>query len=99
MTFVYNYYLAYFSKSLSLNIKDDQKSIGLYLSLYGGSGSPNSIIGRLENIEAQNLKLYAERTAIYWYNSLKEKLSKLVLNCFDYILHPREIFTFFTHLF
>lgn len=56
--------------------KDDQKTIGLYLSLYGGSDSTNSIIGRLENVEAQNLKTYAERTAIYWYEILKEKFSK-----------------------
>lgn len=65
-----------FSKSLSDSIKDDQKSIGLYLSLYGGNDSTNSIIGRLEHVEAQNLKLYAERTATYWYEILKEKLSK-----------------------
>lgn len=66
----------HYSKSLSASVKDDQKSVGLYLSLYGGSDSPNSIIGRLENVEAQNLKSYAERTAIYWYDILKEKLSK-----------------------
>lgn len=64
------------SKSLTASIKDDQKAIGLYLSLYGGSDSSNSIIGRLENVEAHNLKSYAERTAIYWYEILKEKLSK-----------------------
>lgn len=65
-----------YSKSLSTNIKDDQKSIGLYLSLYGGTDSANSIIGRLENVEAQNLRSYAERTATYWYEILREKLSK-----------------------
>lgn len=64
------------SKSLSVSLKDDQKSIGLYLSLYGGNDSANSIIGRLENVDAQSLKSYAERTAIYWYDILKEKLSK-----------------------
>lgn len=61
---------------MSVKNKDDQKSIGLYLSLYGGNDSSNSIIGRLETIEAQNLKTYAERTAIYWYEILKEKFSK-----------------------
>lgn len=64
------------SKSLTACIKDDQKAIGLYLSLYGGGDSANSIIGRLENVEAHNLKSYAERTAIYWHEILKEKLSK-----------------------
>lgn len=66
------------SKSLtaSINGKDDQKTIGLYLSLYGGSDSSNSIIGRLENIEANNLKTYADGTAKYWYCVIKEKFSK-----------------------
>lgn len=56
--------------------KDDQKASSLYLSLYGGSDSPNSIIGRLEMIEAHNLKSYADRVAIYWYDVLQEKFSK-----------------------
>lgn len=56
--------------------KDDQKAIGLYLSLYGGPDSANSIIGRLENVEAHNLKSYADRVAVYWYDVLKEKFSK-----------------------
>lgn len=66
------------SKSLSISVKnkDDQKTIGLYLSLYGGNDSANSIIGRLETVEAQNLRSYAERTAIFWYDILKEKFSK-----------------------
>lgn len=77
MTFQCGFFDIFFcSKSLAANIKDDQKAIGLYLSLYGGSDSANSIIGRLENVEALNLRSYAERTAIYWYDILKEKFSK-----------------------
>lgn len=66
------------SKSLTISIKgkDDQKTIGLYLSLYGGSGSANSIIGRLEDVEANNLKTYADGTARYWYSIIKDKFSK-----------------------
>lgn len=66
------------SKSLTASVKgkDDQKTIGLYLSLYGGSGSANSIIGRLEDVEATNLKSFADGTARYWYSVIKEKFSK-----------------------
>ncbi|XP_031625269.1 RINT1-like protein [Contarinia nasturtii] len=75
-------------KSLAANIKDDQKAIGLYLSLYGGTDSANSIIGRLESVEAVNLRSYAERTAIYWYEILKKKLSKDFESVLDVIKWP-----------
>lgn len=75
---LFKVFLSNCSKSLTISVKskDDQKTIGLYLSLYGGTDSSNSIIGRIENVEALNLKSYAERTAVYWYDVLKEKFSK-----------------------
>lgn len=70
------------SKSLTTNLKgkDDQKTVGLYLSLYGGPDSPNNIIGRLENVEAYHLKSYAEGTAVYWFSVIKDKFSKWVIS-------------------
>lgn len=60
----------------SIKGKDEQKLVGFYLSLSGEANSSNSIIGRLENVEAYHLKSYAERTAVYWYDILVEKFSK-----------------------
>lgn len=57
--------------------KDDHKTIGLYLSLSGDfQPSSNSVLGRLKNIEAGNLKEFATKTAVYWHDNLKDKFSR-----------------------
>lgn len=63
----------------SLMGRDDQKTIGLYLSLTGDGldgNSQNSVLGRLRTIEAAHLKDFALQTAIYWHDNLKEKFSR-----------------------
>lgn len=60
----------------TINGKDEHKLVGLYLSLSGERDSANSVIGRLEYVEAAHLKSYAERTAIYWYDTLVDKFTK-----------------------
>lgn len=56
--------------------KDDHKTIGLYLSLSGDYQSTNSVLGRLQTIEAANLKDFATQTAVYWHDNLREKFSR-----------------------
>lgn len=56
--------------------KDDHKTIGLYLSLGGDYQSYNSVLGRLRHIQAENLKDFALKTAVYWHANLTEKFSK-----------------------
>lgn len=63
------------SEALKANLKDDARVVGLYLSLCGEVNSPNSVIGRLEYVEAKHLKAFAENTAVYWYKVLVEKFS------------------------
>lgn len=56
--------------------KDDHKTIGLYLSLSGDYQSTNSVLGRLQTIEAANLKDFATKTAVYWHDNLRDKFSR-----------------------
>lgn len=56
--------------------KDDHKTIGLYLSLSGDYQSTNSVLGRLQTIEAANLKDFATQTAVYWHDNLRDKFSR-----------------------
>lgn len=71
----------YFSNALSSAIKgkDETKIVSLYLSLNGEMNSNNSIVGRLQNVEAHHMKTYATRTAVYWYENIKEKFSRYVI--------------------
>lgn len=62
--------------SSALNGKDETKIISLYLSLYGDSDSRNSVVGRLFDVDAVNLKSYAVRTSAYWYELIQERFSK-----------------------
>ncbi|GAB0095589.1 RINT1-like protein [Sergentomyia squamirostris] len=55
--------------------KDEAKIVGFYLALCGEHGSSNSIIGRLQDVEAHHLKTYANQTASYWHDILLEKFS------------------------
>lgn len=64
------------SDALKGSMKDDAKLVGLYLSLCGEPDSTNSVIGRLEYVEARHLKAFAVKTAVYWYQVLVEKFSK-----------------------
>lgn len=65
------------SAALALE-KDDERLVGLYLSLCGGEldSAGGAVMGRLKYVEAKHLKAFAEKTAVYWYNVLVEKLSK-----------------------
>ncbi|XP_055379925.1 RINT1-like protein [Condylostylus longicornis] len=60
---------------VAINGRDETKMVALFLSLGGEHSSANSIVGRLENIEARFLKAYAIKSSVYWYNILKEKFS------------------------
>lgn len=60
----------------ALSGKDETKIISLYLSLYGDSDSTNSIVGRLLDVDAINLKSYAIRTSAYWFELIQERFSK-----------------------
>lgn len=64
------------SDELQANMKDDEKLVRLYLLLCDEVDSTNSVIGRLEYVEARHLKAFAEKTAVYWYTVLVEKFSK-----------------------
>lgn len=78
----------------SIDGKDDPKIVGLYLSLSGEVHSSNSIIGRLEMVEAFHLKSFALRTAIYWHDVLKDKFSKYseIIMVFMYCLRNLNFF-------
>ncbi|XP_059615224.1 RINT1-like protein [Phlebotomus argentipes] len=56
--------------------RDEAKIVGFYLALCGERESSNSIIGRLQNVEAHHLKTFANQTANYWHDILLEKFSK-----------------------
>lgn len=61
--------------SRSFTSKDDQKVVNLFLSLSGSPDSSDSVIGRLQDVDASHLKLFARRVAFHWYEVIKEKLS------------------------
>lgn len=56
--------------------KDEQKVVSLFLSLSGSPGSDDSVVGRLQDVDASNMKLYARRIALYWHQMIKQKLSR-----------------------
>lgn len=59
-----------------IHSKDEQKIVNLFLSLSGSPESSDSVIGRLQDVDAPHMKLYARRMALYWHDIIKEKLSK-----------------------
>lgn len=62
--------------SKCINAKDEQKIVNLFLSLSGSpESSDSSVIGRLQEVEAPNLKMYSRRVALHWHDMIKEKLS------------------------
>ncbi|XP_039964070.1 RINT1-like protein [Bactrocera neohumeralis] len=63
------------SQSLSnaVNGRDEAKTVNIYLTLFEDKDCENSVIGRLSNIEAHYLKLFAMETASYWHKILSEK--------------------------
>lgn len=58
-----------------IHSKDEQKIVNLFLSLSGSPESIDSVIGRLQDVDAPHMKLYARRMALYWHDIIKEKLS------------------------
>ncbi|XP_053685469.1 RINT1-like protein [Sabethes cyaneus] len=60
--------------TVSVNGKDENKMISLYVALSGGLS--NSILDRLSGVEAPHLKMFARNTAFYWHDILREKFSK-----------------------
>ncbi|XP_055622664.1 RINT1-like protein [Toxorhynchites rutilus septentrionalis] len=60
--------------TVTVNGKDENKTISLYVALSGNLS--NSILDRLQGVEAPHLKMYARNTAFYWHDILKEKFSK-----------------------
>lgn len=58
-----------------INSKEDHKIVSLFISLSGSSDS-DSVIGRLQDVDAPHMKLYARRMALYWHDIIKEKLSR-----------------------
>lgn len=61
--------------SKCINSKDEQKIVNLFLSLSGSPESTDSVIGRLQDVDAPNLKLYSRQIAIFWHDTIKKKLS------------------------
>ncbi|CAG9801047.1 unnamed protein product [Chironomus riparius] len=61
--------------SKCINSKDDQKTVNLFLSLSGSPESSDSVIGRLQDVDAPNLKFYSRQIAIHWHDVIKKKLS------------------------
>lgn len=59
-----------------IHSKEEQKIVNLFLSLSGSPESTDSVIGRLQDVEAPHMKLYARRMALYWHDIIKTKLSK-----------------------
>jgi hypothetical protein len=61
--------------SRCISSKDEEKIVNLFLSLSGSPESTDSVIGRLQDVDAPHLKLYARRVALHWYDIIKQKLS------------------------
>lgn len=59
-----------------IHSKDEQRVVTLFLSLSGSPESSDSVIGRLQDVDAPHMKLYARRMALHWHDIIKEKLSK-----------------------
>lgn len=58
-----------------IHSKDELKIVNLFLSLSGSPESSDSVIGRLQDVDAPHMKLYARRIALYWHDIIKDKLS------------------------
>lgn len=67
-----------FRKNLGWNFKinDDFNSVCAYLQLYDGEKPVHCIARRIQSIDAPNLKCYAEKIILFWYNKLNQKFSK-----------------------
>lgn len=59
-----------------IHSKEDQKIVNLFLSLSGSPESSDSVVGRLQDVDAPHMKLYARRMALYWHDVIKDKLSR-----------------------
>ncbi|XP_023161014.1 RINT1-like protein [Drosophila hydei] len=59
----------------AINGKDEAKLVNIYLTLYEGNDCEHSVVGRLQAVQANHLKSYAESTAIYWHKLLLQRLS------------------------
>jgi RAD50-interacting protein 1 len=56
--------------------KDEQKIVNLFLSLSGSPESSDSVLGRLQDVDAPHMKLYSRRVALYWHEVIVKKLSR-----------------------
>ncbi|XP_053952896.1 RINT1-like protein [Anastrepha ludens] len=63
------------SLNSAINGKDEAKMVNIYLTLFENNDCENSIIGRLCDIEAHYLKVYAIETATYWHKVLSDKFA------------------------
>lgn len=59
-----------------IHSKDEQKVVNLFLSLSGSPESSDSVVGRLQDVDANHMKLYARQMALFWYEVIKDKLSR-----------------------
>lgn len=59
-----------------IHSKDEQKIVTLFLSLSGSPESTDSVIGRLQDVDAPHMKLYTRRMAFYWHDIIRDKLSR-----------------------
>jgi hypothetical protein len=59
-----------------IHSKEEQKIVNLFLSLCGCPSSQDSVIGRLQDVDAPHMKLYARRMALYWHDIIRAKLSR-----------------------
>jgi RAD50-interacting protein 1 len=59
-----------------IHSKEEQKIVNLFLSLCGCPSSQDSVIGRLQDVDAPHMKLYARRMALYWHDIIRDKLSR-----------------------
>ena len=74
---IFNFVLNFSNELVScIHSRDELKIVNLYLALCGDPNSSTSVLGRLQDVNAPNLKLYARQIALYWHEIIKEKLSK-----------------------
>ncbi|XP_067647799.1 RINT1-like protein isoform X4 [Eurosta solidaginis] len=56
--------------------KDEAKMVNIFLTLFEDNDCENSVIGRLNDIQAPNLKQYATNVGIYWHKLLTDKFAR-----------------------
>lgn len=80
----FSIYFINFSNELAscIHSKDELKIVNHYLALCGDPNSLTSVLGRLQDVNAPNLKLYARQIALYWHEIIREKLSKYKLKIY-----------------